>query len=234
MDQIVTATRPPPPLRRGGRRGRRARRRDRLLRARAASARSWARPAPGKSTLMHILAGLDRPTSGYVELDGAEITGARRRRPHQAAPRQARLHLPVLQPDPGPHGGGEHRAAAVDRGPQGRRGVADAADRHRRARRPPHAPAGRALGRPAAARGRGPGAGVASPPWCSPTSPPATSTRRRARRCCSLLRQLGGRVRADRGDGHPRSRGGLVRRPAGGAARRQGGARRRGGHAPTR
>src|SRR5215208_5917579 len=29
----------------------------------------------GKSTLMHILAGLDRPTSGTVTLDGQEITG---------------------------------------------------------------------------------------------------------------------------------------------------------------
>ena len=29
----------------------------------------------GKSTLMHILAGLDQPTSGSVRLDGTEITG---------------------------------------------------------------------------------------------------------------------------------------------------------------
>jgi putative ABC transport system ATP-binding protein len=29
----------------------------------------------GKSTLMHILAGLDTPTSGTVTLDGVEITG---------------------------------------------------------------------------------------------------------------------------------------------------------------
>ena len=29
----------------------------------------------GKSTLMHILAGLDHPTSGTVEIDGVELTG---------------------------------------------------------------------------------------------------------------------------------------------------------------
>src|SRR6266566_7834186 len=28
----------------------------------------------GKSTLMHILAGLDQPTSGYVQIDGIDIT----------------------------------------------------------------------------------------------------------------------------------------------------------------
>src|SRR4051812_25200227 len=29
----------------------------------------------GKSTLMHVLAGLDTPTSGSVQIDGTEITG---------------------------------------------------------------------------------------------------------------------------------------------------------------
>ena len=33
----------------------------------------------GKSTLMHILAGLDQPTSGSVEIDGVEITRLRER-----------------------------------------------------------------------------------------------------------------------------------------------------------
>ncbi len=40
----------------------------------ASSSPSWGRPAPGKSTLMHILAGLDTPTSGTVSIAGTEIT----------------------------------------------------------------------------------------------------------------------------------------------------------------
>ena len=40
-----------------------------------ASARSWVRRAPGKSTLMHVLAGLDRPTSGSACSTAAELEG---------------------------------------------------------------------------------------------------------------------------------------------------------------
>ena len=59
----------------------------------------------GKSTLMHILAGLDRPTEGSVTIGGQDITTARRQRPHAAAARAHRLHLPVLQPAADAHGG---------------------------------------------------------------------------------------------------------------------------------
>ena len=142
----------------------------------------------GKSTLMHILAGLDRPTSGTVVLAGTELAGARRRRPHRAAPRQARLHLPVLQPAAGAHGGGEHRAAAHDRRARARPRVARAADRRRRPGRPPHAPPGRALGRPAAAGGGGAradleaGGGVRRR---AHRQPRLQGLRRGARACCA-------------------------------------------------
>ena len=52
----------------------------------------------GKSTFLHVLAGLDRPTNGRVLVEGTDITALGRRRPDKAAPRQVRLHLPVLQP----------------------------------------------------------------------------------------------------------------------------------------
>ena len=54
---------------------------------------------------------------------------------------------------------------------------------------PPHPPALRALRRPAAAGRGGPGADLASPPSSSPTSRPATSTRRPREDVLRLLRQ---------------------------------------------
>ena len=50
---------------------------------------------------MHILAGLDRPTSGTVTLDGVELTALDDKRADEAAPRPHRLHLPDLQPAAG-------------------------------------------------------------------------------------------------------------------------------------
>ena len=112
----------------------------------------------GKSTLMHILAGLDRPTSGNVELDGTEITTlddgdlTKLRRDKLGFIFQFFNLIPVLTAE---------ENIVLPLSIAGRKPDEEwlrAADRHGRARRPPHAPAGRAVGRPAAARGRGAGA----------------------------------------------------------------------------
>ena len=52
----------------------------------------------GKSTLMHLLAGLDQPTSGTVTIAGTELGTLDDAAPDTPAPRAHRLHLPVLQP----------------------------------------------------------------------------------------------------------------------------------------
>ena len=52
----------------------------------------------GKSTLLNLVGGLDRPTSGQVRIDGEALGGPVGRWPDARAPRQDRLHLPVLQP----------------------------------------------------------------------------------------------------------------------------------------
>ena len=177
-----------PPLRRGRCRSRRARRGECLLRARPFQRDH----GPVRVRQVDADAHPRRARPTHVGLRGARRRrdlGPRRRRPDQAAPRQARLHLPVLQPDPGPHRRGEHRAAALDRRPQGRRRVAAA-----------HwsTPSAWATGSPTARPSCRAASSSASRwrarwsrgrPWCSPTSPPATSTPSRATRCCRLLRQ---------------------------------------------
>ena len=80
-------------------------------RSRRARRRARRRDGPsgsGKSTLMHLLAGLDTPTSGTVTIAGTELSASRRRRADAAAPRAHRLHLPVLQPAADARRRGEH------------------------------------------------------------------------------------------------------------------------------
>ena len=66
----------------------------------------------GKSTLLQLLGGLDRPTSGSLELNGQRPGEARRGRDDQGARQLDRVHLPDLQPDPDPVGAGERRDGA--------------------------------------------------------------------------------------------------------------------------
>ena len=102
----------------------------------ASSPRSWARPAPGKSTLMHCLAALDTVTTGEVIIGDTTLTGLNDKAADGAAPRPGRLRLPGLQPGAHADGAREHPAAAGDRRPRARPGSGSTRHRHRRPRRP--------------------------------------------------------------------------------------------------
>ena len=88
----------------------------------------------GKSTFLHCAAGLDRPTSGTVQLGGRRARRASTRTRSAATPRAHRLRLPVVQPRAVADRGAEHHAAAATREAEARRGVAHGGDRPRRAR----------------------------------------------------------------------------------------------------
>ena len=167
---------------------------------------SWARRAPGKSTLMHCVAGLDTLTSGQVLHRRRRPVDPQRAAAHAAAPRQGRLHLPGLQPDPD-----AQRHARTSRCPW----TSPAASPTRRGstawstpsawRNRLVAPADGAVRWPAAARRRGP----------RPRQPARDHLRRRAhrqprqprrRRDPRVHAQRGRRARPDDRDGHPRSR----------------------------
>ena len=138
----------------------------------------------GKSTLMHILAGLDMPTAGTVVLDGEEITGlddgelTKLRRDKLGFVFQFFNLLPVLTAE-------ENLVLPLSiAGRKPDADVAGPADPHRSASRtgaptvPRSSPAASSSGSPSPARW--------SPnrPSSSPTSRPATSTRKRAPTCC--------------------------------------------------
>ena len=157
----------------------------------------------GKSTLMHILAGLDTPTSGEVSVAGVDITGlddaalTRLRRDHIGFIFQFFNLLPMLT-------AAENIALPLKlAGGKPDQAVARRAGRDGRPRRPPLAPPVGALRRPAAARRRRPRARLA----------PERDVRRRAHRQPRLHHQrrdphaaarLGRHARPDDRDGHPR------------------------------
>ena len=187
----------------------------------------------GKSTLMHILAGLDRPTSGTVTLDGDEITGlddaelTQLRRDKLGFVFQFFNLIPVLTAE---------ENVLLPLSIAGRKPDEEwfrPPDRHRRASAtgsrtgPPSCRAASSSAwrwRARSCRGR---------PWCSPTSPPATSTRRSSEEVLGLLRtavdEFGQTVVMVTHDPEAASYADRLDR----AARRPGRARRRGRHAPT-
>ena len=168
----------------------------------------------GKSTLMHILAGLDKPTTGdgLDRGDGRsrrsttrDLTKLRRRHigfvfqffnllPMLTAEENIALPLSIAGEKPDP----DWFADLIDKVGLGR---------------PADAPARRALGRPAAARRDRARARLAADRASSPTSRPATSTRRRAARSSTLMRDSVDELRPDDGDGHARCARGGDRRP---------------------
>ena len=140
----------------------------------------------GKSTLLHVLGGLDRVDAGAIAIAGIELTtlpDAERRRVPQP-PR--RLRLPVPSSAAGVHRARERcempmRIARM-RGPRPAPRADELLRRVGLGERLTHRP-GHAVGRRAAARGGGARAGHAAGACCWPTSRPATSTSRRPTRC---------------------------------------------------
>ena len=142
----------------------------------------------GKSTLMHILAGLDKPTVGRGRDRRNADRDPERQRADEAPPRAHRLRVPVLQPAPDADRGGEHHAPARARGRQVRQGLGRRRDRQGRPQRPDASTARRSSRAASSSASRSPARSSRSRRSCSPTSRPATWTRRRARRsstCCA-------------------------------------------------
>ena len=71
----------------------------------------------GKTTLLQMLGGLDRPTSGIVDFDGQDLAADAGSSGHQGPGRVHRVHLPDLQPDPDAERAGERGGRP---GPAGR------------------------------------------------------------------------------------------------------------------
>ena len=107
----------------------------------------------GKTTLLNCLSGLDAVDAGEVLIEGVAAVGDVGPRAHGLPRPPHGLRLPVLQPDAGPDGGRERRAAAAGHAGRRRRGAPPRV-RGARARRHPAArpaPPRAALGRRAPA-----------------------------------------------------------------------------------
>ena len=175
-------------LRPGRHRGARARRCRRRVRARALHRDH----GPVRLGQVDVAALHRRPRPAHERRGVPRRRRARaalREAAHEGPPRQDRVRLPGVQPDPDAHRAREHHAADGARGPRPRQGVARPRDRHGRPPRPADAPAVGALRRPAATRRRRPRARERARRSSSPTSRPATSTRRPAPRSSQFMRR---------------------------------------------
>ncbi len=68
----------------------------------------------GKTTLLSVVAGILRPTSGSVDRAGHRSDAAVVVAAHGVSPRQRRLRVSAIQSAAGAHGGRERRGAAGD------------------------------------------------------------------------------------------------------------------------
>ena len=133
----------------------------------------------GKSTLLQAVGLLEGGFEGSIRIAGQEAADARRRRPHRAAPRRARLRLSVPPSAARLRRAGECAAAADHpRRRAGRR----ARPRRGAARQARPVGSGSTIARPScrAASSSASPSPARSPTarrWCWPTSRPATSTR---------------------------------------------------------
>ena len=145
----------------------------------------------GKSTLLQLLGALDRPSGGSLEFEGSDLAAAGDAAARRAPAADRRVRLPAVQPDPDADGRRERRARA---------GADRASRRRERATAAPEMLGRVGLGGPArttcprsspaasSSASRSRGRSPTSPTCCSPTSRPATSTRRPASRsssCCA-------------------------------------------------
>ena len=140
----------------------------------------------GKTTLMHVLGGLDRPTSGDVVIDGRSL--ARTSRRELAAIRARAIGFVFQGFNLLPNMDARENVALAARyaGASRRSGRARGTRAARRRPRRPHAPPARRRS-PAASSSasRSRARSSTSPRCCSPTSRPANSTRAPPRTCSS-------------------------------------------------
>ena len=165
---------------------------------RASTSPSSARPGSGKSTLMHLLGCLDRPTSGVLRVGGRDVADAvaTPSSPTCATAPSASCSSPSSCSAAPRALDNVGAAAGLPRRAPGRAARAGRGrPRRRRAGAPAGAPPGPALRRRAAAGRHRPRAGRRAARCCWPTSRPATSTPRSGAEVMALLERLD----ADRG-----------------------------------
>ena len=180
--ELRGVTRDVPPGRRGDRR-RERRRPDRSTPASSSS--SPGRAARARRRCCSCSAGSTGPRPGSC-CSRAATCAARRRRAHPPAAGDVRVRVPAVQPDPDADRARERRGGARRRPGIARRGARRSRTRcstrsGSRTARPPADASSRAA---SSSGSRSPARSRTSRGCCWPTSRPATSTWRPARRCC--------------------------------------------------